>query len=78
MSDEPTIGGYEWSFTCACGQTISLSGMMNHPTPDEYTEEFYQSEAVKERIRTIEGMLKLDCPNEDCDRTLKLGIEVED
>lgn len=78
MSDNPEIGGYEWSFTCVCGQSVGLSGMGSHPVnlDEEKVDEFYNHDLTSSRIRNIEGMKVADCPNPDCDRTLRIGIEV--
>lgn len=70
------MAGYEWGITCECGQTINLSGMSNNPIPDEYDEDFYQSELVSERVRRVDGMREAECPNKECNRTLRFGVEV--
>lgn len=70
-----SLFGYEWSFTCECGQTVSLSGLSTHPRPDG-REAYSEYDALSGRIRSIEGTRTFRCPNNDCDRELEIGITV--
>lgn len=66
------VGGYEWSVTCDCGQTINLSGLSTHPTIDYSAHP--DNDLLQERIRTIEGMREFSCPK--CGDTLRIGVEM--
>lgn len=69
----PSLFGYEWAFTCECGQTVNLAGLQTHPVPD--IKAYEECEVLRERVRSIENELQVKCPNAECDRTITISIE---